>query len=284
MSPFGVTVHPFPSQATGSVAYERGDPSSPNAVVYIPGLTAGPHSFNLALLSQSLPASWSLWEFRMRSSFGGFGYSSLANDVEDVSALVGYLRETGKKRVVLMGHSTGCQDCVDYVKRNGPTVEGFVLLAPVSDREFAESMAGEDLLGKTVEAASKMIEAGRGDEIIPGSDILPVFTTPITAYRWWSLAAKGGDDDFFSSDLTDEQLEETFGRINRPALILNCAEDELLPKKVDRHRLLERWVKAIPAGLASENSGFVPGADHAVSRDDMWESISRSVVSFLASL
>jgi pimeloyl-ACP methyl ester carboxylesterase len=50
---------------------------------------------------------YSIWEFRMRSSYSGFGYSSLANDVEDVAALVQYLRGLGKEKIVLMGSSTG---------------------------------------------------------------------------------------------------------------------------------------------------------------------------------
>lgn len=59
------------------------------------------------MLEQSPQLNYSLWEFRMRSSFSGFGYSSLANDVEDVAALVQYLRKIGKEKIVLMGVSTG---------------------------------------------------------------------------------------------------------------------------------------------------------------------------------
>ena len=43
----------------------------------------------------------------MRSSYSGFGHSSLANDVEDMAALVKYLRGVGKERVVFIGASTG---------------------------------------------------------------------------------------------------------------------------------------------------------------------------------
>lgn len=43
----------------------------------------------------------------MRSSYTGFGFSSLANDAEDISALVTYLRELGKEKIVLLGSSTG---------------------------------------------------------------------------------------------------------------------------------------------------------------------------------
>lgn len=111
VTPFQVTVHPFPSPTRGSCAYERGRPGARNALVFIGGLTSGPHTTDLTALAKMLDGSpgldYSLWEFRMRSSYGGFGYSSLANDVEDTAALVRYLRGIGKERVVLMGSSTG---------------------------------------------------------------------------------------------------------------------------------------------------------------------------------
>lgn len=113
--PFTVTVHPFLSPSdphTYSCAYERGNPSSRNAIVYIGGLTSGPHS--ASSLSQTLLNTldnaclgYSIWESRMRSSYGGWGYSSLMNDVEDIAALVRYLLGLGKEKVVLLGSSTG---------------------------------------------------------------------------------------------------------------------------------------------------------------------------------
>jgi hypothetical protein len=110
--PFAVTVHPFTSPTHSACAYERGDTSSRNAIVFLGGLTCGPHTTpeleTLVERLQSNPElSYSFWEFRMRSSYTGFGYSSLANDVEDVSALVQYLREQGKEKIVLLGSSTG---------------------------------------------------------------------------------------------------------------------------------------------------------------------------------
>jgi hypothetical protein len=109
---FPVLVHPFTSPTPFSCAYERGNTTCRNALVYIGGLTSGPHTTpQLDTLIEALKnhheLSYSFWEFRMRSSYTGFGYSSLANDVEDISALVRYLRGLGKQKVVLLGSSTG---------------------------------------------------------------------------------------------------------------------------------------------------------------------------------
>jgi hypothetical protein len=118
--PFNVKVHPFTSPTPHACAYEQCpdlDPSlprsHPNAIVYIAGMTAGPHtheslSEEMSSRMQYKQTGYTFFEFRMRSSYTGFGTSSLANDVEDVSALVKYLREgLRRKKIVLMGSSTG---------------------------------------------------------------------------------------------------------------------------------------------------------------------------------
>lgn len=67
------------------------------------------------MLEQMPSLDYSLWEFRMRSSYTGFGYSSIANDVEDTAALVTYLRKIGKKKIVLIGASSGMLRLILFV-------------------------------------------------------------------------------------------------------------------------------------------------------------------------
>jgi|SRR5690242_3695063 len=123
--PFSVTVHPFtsPARTHGYLcAYERGNALSRNAIVYIGGLTSGPHTaldISQTLLSALNDAKlgYSIWECRMRSSYSGWGYSSLKDDVEDVAPFVEYLRDLGKSRVVLLGSSTGKLTCIQRVSQ-----------------------------------------------------------------------------------------------------------------------------------------------------------------------
>lgn len=116
---FSVLVHPFPSPTPNSCAYEQqcGKAAPQNAVLFIGGLGDGPHTIpyvrSLAeQLEKSTDLNYSIFEFRMTSSFGGFGTSSLKQDVRDISSLVEYLRSIGRRKIVLFGHSTGCQ--VDF--------------------------------------------------------------------------------------------------------------------------------------------------------------------------
>lgn len=219
-SPFQLTVHPFSSPTHDSCAYERGFSTAKNALVFIGGLTTGPHATSLAALAKMLeqsPLDYSLWEFRMRSSYSGFGYSSIANDVEDTAALVQYLRGIGKKKIVLMGASTGtrppvsltrrvpsshtrrpgCQDCLEYTNRDkyqAPLVDGYILTSPVSDRESVVLFMSPEESAKSLQVAKEMIANGRENEPMPKQYLPFVFTTPVTAYRWNSLAAKGQDN------------------------------------------------------------------------------------------
>lgn len=113
--PYQVTVHPHESPVSGACAYELGNTAAKNAVVFIGGLGDGPHTLQyVRIVAEHIEEAgngldYSVFEIRMRSSFIGFGTSSLKNDVEDISALVRYLRGIGREKIILFGHSTGCQ-------------------------------------------------------------------------------------------------------------------------------------------------------------------------------
>ncbi len=118
IEPFPVVVHPFPARGRRVSAYESGNTSAKNALVFVAGLGDGPHTtpyiWTIAKHLQNVRSdlNYSVFEVRIRSSFIGFGTASLQQDVEDISGLVKYLRKLGKEKIILMGHSTGCQVCV----------------------------------------------------------------------------------------------------------------------------------------------------------------------------
>ncbi|KAJ4357832.1 uncharacterized protein N0V89_002408 [Didymosphaeria variabile] len=287
--PFPVVVHRIASGTPNIVAYERAVWTQRNALVFIGGFTEGPHT-NLvvdAIVRKLNGSAFSVWDLRMRSSYTGFGYSSLSNDVQDISALVSYLRTLGKQKIVLCGASTGCQDCLEYAdreKHKSAPVDGYILLSPVSDRQTAGLLMPPDDLERANQHAQEMIAEGKPNDVMPTSFIPFIFTSPITAYRWNSLAAKGGDDDSFSADLDDATVSAKFGRIDSPILMLPGKEDELVPPSVDKKELLSRWIQACPKGTVSKLSVLVPEADHVISHPEAQEWVSNSVLRFLEAL
>ncbi|KUI64959.1 UPF0613 protein PB24D3.06c [Cytospora mali] len=290
--PFSVTVHPYPSKGVRHAClYELGSSSARNALVFIGGLGDGPHTVPYiktvaAKIEATQGLSYSVFEIRIRSSFSGFGWSSLTNDVEDISDAVKYLRGIGKEKVVLMGHSTGSQDCIeytDYDKHHNELVDGFILQGSVSDREALPVEKGKEAIDKAVALATEMIKSGRADDAVPKSQLsFESDPWPITAYRFHSLAGVGGDDDYFSSDLPDEKVAATWGRVKQPILVVPSAEDQYVPKTVDFEKLLAKWKSFCPA--MSDLSGLIPGATHTVDLPSSQEWLGNRVVSFLGSL
>jgi pimeloyl-ACP methyl ester carboxylesterase len=189
-------------------------PPPKNALVFIGGLGDGPHTVpyprRLADRLAALPEPdrrYAVFEARLSSAFAGFGTASLAQDARELAALVRYLRGSarGARKVVLMGHSTGCQDCLAYAAavregggagagagEEGVGVDGLILQGPVSDREAIgmEEDAGE--VRASLEVAEGLVKDGKGG-VVMASEVMPAGwrNGPVTAYRWASLAGVG---------------------------------------------------------------------------------------------
>lgn len=67
-------------------------------------------------------------------------------------------------------------------------------------------------------------------------------------------------------------------------LILPAGDDEMVPPTVDRQALLGRWMAACRAGVASDLSEFIPGADHSVTSVEAQEWVAERVAVFLGRL
>jgi predicted alpha/beta-fold hydrolase len=113
-------------------------------VIYLGGLTDGllACSYVEELAAECDRKGWAFVQPIIRSSYAGYGCSSLANDVADLADLVTYLVRTHDAAAfAVVGHSTGCQDIVQLLA-TAPTavrekIRAVVLQAPVSDREAA---------------------------------------------------------------------------------------------------------------------------------------------------
>ena len=124
-------------------------------------------------------------------------------------------------KVVLIGHSTGSQDIMHYLLSPVPegtkrsSIDGGIMQASASDREASIMLIGEEAYKKSVLVAQEYVKEGKIDEILPFAvTAVPFVGVPITARRWLSLTSPGpehnGQDDYFSSDLSDERLRSTF--------------------------------------------------------------------------
>ncbi|KAI0902151.1 DUF1749-domain-containing protein [Annulohypoxylon nitens] len=291
---FAVAVHHFESPTAHACAYEAGPATAKNALVFIGGLGDGPHTvpYPRAIAKQletEPELNYSVFEFRLRSSFAGFGFTSLDDDVADISALVKYLRSIGRERVVLLGHSTGSQDCMHYANSSGPaSVDGYILQAPVCDRGALSIEMGGESLDKSLAVAKSLITSDEGDKgeerISPNWLPFSFRTTPISARRWYSLGATDGEDNYFDPDRPDDVVAPFWQRVDKPILILHSGKDEYIPPHVDKEALIQRWKSLCRPGIASELSSLIPGANHRVEEKEAEEWLVSTVVKFLQSI
>lgn len=210
----------------------------PNKLIFVGGLTdtigAVPYLPRLASTLDTL--NYSLVQPVKGSDLGGYGTSSIEGDAQEIAQLIEHLvsrtdnSATGK--VVIMGHSTGSQDVVQFLSRDrkfkdashGATIRvaGGICQAPVSDREYFESvLANNTLAQRMLKEGERLVEQGNPGALLRWPDAQPqpasvdgrgdgnaatVLNPAFTAYRFLSLNGRGGDDDFFSSDLSDGQI------------------------------------------------------------------------------
>lgn len=197
-----------------------------------------------------------------------------------------------------MGHSTGSQDVLAYLtlppdattSPSRPPVNAAIIQAPVSDREALTTLLSPAQLAHSIAVARELVAADRGEEMMPADATQGVFGPACSARRWLSLASPDhdGEDDYFSSDLTDEQLARTFGSVPpaSPLCVLYSGSDQFVPAFVDKKALVARWIAAAKAGSGSvdeEFSAVVPGATHAYDEappESLQELVTR-VVGFL---
>ncbi|PIA24810.1 hypothetical protein AQUCO_23700001v1 [Aquilegia coerulea] len=214
------------------VAFKTGD--FRRQVIFIGGLTDGFLATEyLEPLSVALDnEKWSLVQFLLSSSYIGYGTSSLKQDAAELDQLISYLiNKEDSEGVVLVGHSTGCQIIVHYMGTNAAcsrAVRGVVL---------------QVVLSYLSSHSSRMISEGRGTDLMP-READP--GAPITAYRYHSLCAYMGDDDMFSSDLSDDQLRMRLGHMSTtPCQVIFSMADEFVPEYVDKKALVERLCRAL---------------------------------------
>jgi len=187
----------------------------------------------------------------MISSSGlGFGHGSLKRDTEEIGDLMRYLIHHRKaEKFAFVGHSTGCQNSVHYMKYGErdlmERVKVIALQAPCSDRE--DAMNGPNYQ-QNIDHAKALEDTCREEEMMPRS----AFWAPITAARFLSLQDVGGDDDFFSSDFSDAQLGLRLRHMGQrgdqtglKTLVAFSGEDEYVPASVDKQLLLERLCAAM---------------------------------------
>lgn len=263
--------------APGLAAFESGDLPSTRCVVLLGGLGDGfmtiPYTARLStyLAKHGL----SLVQILMRSSYSGYGVSSLQEDVECIIEAIRFLRDSrGKKEIVLLGHSTGCQDIMRLCSKwseHAELLDGLltkaVLQAPVSDREYMSAAYGDE--------CRALVNWARGQD---PDTIHPTERPPMSAYRILALNGRLGDDDFFSTDLTHQERLTKLKSVPIPILNIFSGNDEYFPCK----EKMDGFLKSMELTWSKiERTVVLEGANHGITDTESQEIFFSSLVAFI---
>ncbi len=227
-------------------------------------------------------SSWRVCHVQLSSATRSFGTFSLSRDVDEIETCINFIRSNRgvgntDTKVVLLGHSTGCQDTFTYIysetKTPRPRIQGAILQAAVSDREGAmHSVSAKSEIKSLYNQCMALVSTTPSEHynttVLPMHCTTPMFgPTPMSISRFLSLVSPGSPsdpsaDDLFSSDIPDSILATTFGKVGsqtsplqplssshtRSLMILLSGADEYCPAFIDKAELLFRWRKAVEAG------------------------------------
>lgn len=162
------------------------------------------------------------------------------------------MRKVGYRKIVLSGHSTGCQKVTYYQsKTQDKKVDAIILLAPADDYNANKKELGENFL-KTVRLAKNMIRTGKGDELLPKET--KIFFK--TAKRFISVAdLKQVEAQLFNYE---SKRLTYFAKIKCPIFVVFGDKEEYRTKPVTE------YMKKLQHDTNSKNFGYaiIKGADH----------------------
>jgi pimeloyl-ACP methyl ester carboxylesterase len=260
------------------------------------GLNACPWIFKLS--SECQKRGWNVIQPLFSSSYLGYGTGSLTRDTEEMVCFIDHLvSDHNCQNVVLVGHSTGCQNAIHFLRHAPLSVRSRVvavaLQAPVSDQEAGEMEMEQE--ARLQHAREQVLSHGA---VACENILMPMHMhySPITVSRFLALHERYGADDMFSSYLTDDELKDRLDCFSMdpsralpssdapsttpsiPVLVAFSLADEYVPPSLDKLILLARLTASMGP---SATSLPLHGANHNLSEPTDGRAIEEFVDSLI---
>ncbi len=187
---------------------------------------------------------------RGKKVFIGTAFEKFTDCVFDINAAINTASGLGYNRIILMGHSTGCQKSVYYLyKTKDRRVKGLVLLGPVGDYDVLRRDLGKKL-SRAVRIAKRMIKEGKT------AVRTPAWISYYTPQRFLSYAVPTNPEARIFN--YDSNLRE-FKTVKCPVLVVFGDKEQWATKPIKEHvRILKSASKA-----KSVDASIIKGADHS---------------------
>ena len=206
-------------------------------------------SLKKAFLEAAPALGLGILSFNNRGAERGTEDEKFSACLPDLDAAAEFARRRGHRKLIFIGHSTGCQKIAFWqAKRRNPAVAGLVLLAPADDYAATRRDFGKRFEAK-VAWARKMVAIGKGDAQVAG------LYERFTAARFLSLAdLKHPEANVFRYAGAMAQ----FRRVTCPVLAVFGEKEEFAAiPPAEMLAILRRKSKS-----RDFDDWLIPGADH----------------------
>lgn len=208
------------------------------------------------------------------SVLAGSAAEIFKHSLHDISGAISEAKKEGFNRIILVGHSTGCNKIAYYLSKNRrDNVLAGIFLAPMSDFAYAKQNISPKLLAKAELEAKKLLKQGKGANFLD----LKYWPELISAQRFLSLYTKDSLEEIFCF-ASPEKKSEVLQKIKKPILTILASEDEYADREVfDYLPWFENQIRTKSSGIK-----VISGANHSFKNKE--QVLKKEMLKFVKSI
>jgi len=163
---------------------------------------------------------------KYKSKTIGSAHEKFTDSLDDIGGAVQWVKKLKPKKIILVGHSTGCQKSIYYLsKKADKKVKAVVLLSPISDLAGVLNFSSKYQFEKAHKFAKKQVQNKKGDDLLPLS-IWPIY---INAQRFLSLYSQNSLEEIFCYS-QESKRARILRKVEVPIYVLLGSDDKYLDR------------------------------------------------------
>ena len=187
----------------------------------------------------------------------GAMYELFEDCPKDISAWIAKAKELGYKKIILLGHSLGCNKVVYYLhKYTDPDITGVILASPPDMVGLVELEKYQPNHTELLKEAHELIASGKPRQLLSGD--LWEGEYILSAQTYISLFEKGGSADNLPVSRNPEVFEQ-LATIEQPILGLMGEHDDIEIRNLHEDMAL---IKSRATSCPDFDIKFISGANH----------------------
>jgi len=152
----------------------------------------------------------------------GEAHEVFTDCLDDIDGAIKTAQEIGYQKIILMGHSTGCNKIAYYLsKKNSDCIQSAILLAPMSDYAHAVKFIEAKIFQLALKTARKLVANKKAQALLPEK----YWSRPISAQRFLSLFTPESIEEIFSYAVPAKK-PQILQKIKKPFLVVLAGNDE----------------------------------------------------------